>query len=72
MQKNKGGKRRTGYVYNGAVPNTLDAVPLPRPEAVEFVKDAGSIKAQLIGKLGSRGYGRLLAGMRQEVVEETK
>lgn len=65
MQKqSKGGKRRTGYAYNDSSPRILVS---PEPEApADRIKELGTIKAQLIGKLGSRGYGRLLAGMREE------
>jgi hypothetical protein len=68
MFKEKGGRRRTGYAYNGsASTKTLSVVKVPQPERpVEQVKDAGSVKAQLVGKLGSRGYGRLLAELRDQ------
>jgi len=69
MQK-KRPKRRTGYVINTSTSKALDATPLRAVAPADTVKEAGTIKAQLIGKHGSRGYGRLLAGMRDLAVEE--
>lgn len=63
-------RRRTGYVYNDATSfRMLDAVPFVPEAAGDPVKEMGTVRAQLIGKLGSRGYGRLLAKLRDETSE---
>ena len=70
MSTKKGGKRRTGYVYNSSAPRAMVS-GTPEPEApADRVKEPGTIKAQLIGKLGSRGYGRLLAGLREQATTQ--
>lgn len=59
------------FVHNSSTPAALDAVPA-RPEPARdriAQKNLGTIQAQLIGKLGSRGYGRLLAGLKDQAVD---
>lgn len=64
-------RRRTGYVYNDATSrSTLASVPATPHPPKDAVKETGTIRAQLIGKLGARGYGRLLAKMRDTVRHE--
>lgn len=53
------------FVHNDATPRSLSVVKVDNAP-VEHVKDAGTIKAQLVGKLGSRGYGDLLAELREQ------
>jgi hypothetical protein len=66
--KRASGKRRTGYLYADSTPKMPKRGPI-RTKPVEPVKDAGTVKAQLIGKLGTRGYGRLLEQLREAADE---
>lgn len=80
QQQRARGKRRTGYAYADSAPR---ARKLPRKEsrllralareaavpAAQPVKQPGTVKAQLLGKLGPRGYQRLVGELR-EITEE--
>jgi hypothetical protein len=60
-------QHRTRYAYNDSTPKNMATL---EPEApADRVRDLGTVKAQLIGKLGSRGYGRLLAQLREQTAE---
>ncbi len=61
------GKRRTGYMYLDSSPKTL-GVGDPTPTPVEPVRHPGTVKAQLLGKLGPRGYQRLLGELKEVTV----
>ncbi len=64
MQQRARGKRRTGYTYLDSSPRTL-GVGDPVPKPVEPVRQPGTVKAQLLGKLGPRGYQRLVGELRE-------
>lgn len=63
MQQRARGKRRTGYLYSDSTPR----IPKPKldPGHVTPSKDPGTVKAQLLGKLGPRGYQRLIGELRE-------
>lgn len=63
MQQRASGKRRTGYAYLDSSPKTL-GVGDPPPKPVEPVRHPGTVKAQLLGKLGPRGFQRLVGKLR--------
>lgn len=68
MQQRARGKRRTGYTYLDSSPRTLGVGDRP-PAPVEPVRQPGTIKAQLLGKLGPRGYQRLLGELKGVTAE---
>ncbi|MDE2101488.1 MAG: hypothetical protein KGL39_29855 [Patescibacteria group bacterium] len=77
MQQRASGKRRTGYMYSDSSPRRQ---PLPRDEErklraltrlasgkrVPPVRQPGTVKAQLLGKLGATGYQRLIGALRED------
>ncbi len=68
MQQRARGKRRTGYTYLDSSPRAL-RLSRPSTKAVDRVREPGTVKAQLLGKLGNAGYQRLIGELREAASE---
>lgn len=53
------------FVYNDASSRKTAAVVQLQPVRIETVRHEGTVKAQLVGKLGPQGFSRLLAEMKE-------
>lgn len=67
MAQKKAKRRIPRYVYNDSSPRVIIAPEVEAP--ADPVRQYGSVKAALIGRLGSKGFGELLAEIREVTVE---